>query len=116
MASHRKLEPAAKSCAVNCHYDWLAAVFDSEKQWKECDTAPGLSGSNLAEFLDIGAGNKGAAATDQYRGAYVWVFVNLLNRIGNAFGDSRAEGINWWIVDGNDSDIVISGKLDQFAH
>src|SRR5215471_15687826 len=116
MASHGKLKPAAKSCAVNCHYDRLAAVFDSEKQGKECDAAPGLSGSNLAEFLDIGAGNKSAAASDQYGGAYVWVFVNLLNRIGNAFRNSRTEGINWRVIDGDNSDIVVFSELDQFAH
>src|SRR5215467_1294124 len=116
MASHRKLEPAAKSCAVNCHYDWLAAVFDSEKQWKEGDTAPGLSGSKLAEFLDVGAGNKGAAAPDQYGGAHVWIFVNLLNRIGNALRNSRTQGINWRVIDGDYSDIVVFSELDQFAH
>ena len=71
-----------------------------------------LAGCDLAEFLDVRAGDERTAATNQHYGLYRIVLAYLLNGLGNPLGNPRAQGVHRRVIDGDNCDIFISGKLN----
>src|SRR5580704_15596661 len=101
---------------MNSHHYWLAAIFDfQEERWQFQSTA-GLSGGELAKFLDVRACNESFSAANEYSGFDRIVFVDLLDRGGNALRHTGAQRIHGRIVDGDDGDAVVFSKLNQVAH
>ena len=58
---HCEFEAAAEGGAVDGHDHRLGAIFDSEQQRLEAVAAGGFTGGDLAEFLDVRAGDERAA-------------------------------------------------------
>ena len=79
-------------------------------------TTAGFAGGDLAEFLDVGAGDEGLAAADDHAALTVVVSVELLERGSDAFRHSRAQRVHWRIVDGDDGNAVVFRELNQVAH
>ena len=64
VAGHRDFQSAAERRAVDRHDDRLARVFNREQKRQKSRTAA-LAGCNLAELLDVGAGDESFPAADQ---------------------------------------------------
>jgi hypothetical protein len=115
VASHGDFQAATESCAVNGDDHGLAVIFEFQEEREQAFTA-GLSGSHLAEFFQVCAGDEGAAAADQDDGFDGGVLRDLIERFGNAFGDARAERVDRRIIDGDDGDAVFLRELHEIGH
>src|SRR2546429_148484 len=75
-----------------------------------------LSQSHLGKFLDVRAGNKSTAASDQNGSFQPVVFVQLVDGLRNPFRDSRTQRVYRRIVDGDDADVPGLRKLNKISH
>ena len=72
--------------------------------------------SHLGKFLDVRAGNKSTAASDQNGSFQPVVFVQLVDGLRNPFRDSRTQRVYRRIVDGDDADVPGLRKLNKISH
>src|SRR4029077_10890708 len=73
------------------------------------------SGRPLAELADVGAGDKAAPRADQDHRLHRRVGIPLVDRRDDAFGHTRRQRVDRWVIDGNDADPVRVFKTDQFT-
>src|SRR5208282_2068102 len=99
------LQSASKRGPVNRHHHGLAAVLNAKQQRKQASARSPRG--HLAEFLDVSAGDKSAAAADYDRCLNGSVSVHLINRRQNSLRHARTESVDRWVVDGNDRDIIV---------
>src|SRR5262249_19118943 len=111
VSGHRELQASSERTSVNRCNRGLA-VFDLQQQREQAGSARSFSGSDLAEFLYVGAGDESTSAANQHCGFYGIVLADLLDRIGDPSRNIRAQGVHWRIVDGKDRDLVISRKFN----
>ena len=116
MSRHGKLQPSAKSSAVNGHDHRLAAILNAQQHWHKNQPTRVLSGSDFAEFLDVSASDKSSTTANQHRRFHAVIGVNLLDSVRNTFRHSRTQRIYWRIIDGNNCNIVFFCQLNQIAH
>jgi len=94
------------------HDHWSSHIFYLKQERKQARASLGLAGSDLAEFLYVRAGDERAAATNQHHSLDAIVMAHLRNSLCNRFRDPGAQSVHWWVIDGDNCDIVISGKLN----
>jgi len=75
---------------MNGHDYGLTAVFDFQEQRRQFQSTASLSRSNFAELFNVRPGHEGLATPDEHRRLDGIVFVDLLNRRGNALWHARA--------------------------
>ena len=72
-----------------------------------------------AELGDVGAGDERAAVTDQHDGLDVGVGGGLGNAIADALAHVVAEGVDWRVVDDDQSDVAVgleTNRLGECGH
>src|SRR5579863_2455415 len=94
------------------HHHWFLHIFYLEQERKQAWASLGLAGGNLAEFFYVRAGDERTAATNQHHSLYRIILAYLLNGLGNPLGDTRAQGVHRRVIDGDNCDIFVSGKLN----
>src|SRR5262249_3753852 len=100
------LKSAAKGGAMNGSDDGLGAVFKRDQHvphWCEIALVPRC---DLAELLDVGAGNERAAATDQDNRLNRGIYLQGLYCSRDPFGHTWAEGVDRRVVDRDDADAI----------
>jgi hypothetical protein len=70
----------------------------------------------LAEFGDVGAGDKGAAGAGQHDRLHFRIGDGALDAIQNAAADGGAQRVHRRTVDRDDGDHVMTLELDHFVH
>jgi hypothetical protein len=105
VAGHGEFEAAAERLTMNRHDYWLGAVFDFEKEREKASAR--AAGGHLAEFFDVGSGDKGAAGTDYYCGFDCGVADDLVDCRADSFGYAGTKSIYRRVVDGDDRDLVV---------
>ncbi len=114
MAGHGGLEPSAERGPVN-HRDYglgisLHAIQNAEEARP---LAPIAAGCDLAEFLDVRAGDEGTASTDQHDGLHGIVFFKLFQACDNSFRNARAQRVHRRIVHRENANFAVFTRLDQ---
>jgi hypothetical protein len=97
---------------MDSHHHGFSHIFYLKQEWKQARASLGLSGRDLVEFLYVRAGDERTAATNQHYDLYRIVLAYLLNGLGNPLGNTRAQGVHRRVIDGDNCDIFISGKLN----
>jgi hypothetical protein len=103
MSGHRSFEPAAERRTVNRHHDRLGRILDSQQLRQQGEFAP-LAGGDLAEFLNIGAGNERPSRADDDDRLHPGIAIGLLDPGDDALRNARTEGVHRRIVDRDDGD------------
>ncbi len=111
MAGKRDLKAAAQCGAMNCSNDRLRRVFHFGQHFMQTRRL-----RRLAEFGDVGAGNKSAAGTGQYDCLYFRIGDRALDALQDAAPDGGAQRIDGRTVDRDDADDVMTLELDHFVH
>ncbi|MNV41072.1 hypothetical protein D3C71_1326970 [compost metagenome] len=75
----------------------------------------GQDGGNrwLAEFADIRPGNEGLASAHQQHGRHGGVGLRLLHGGQQALAHGGAQGVDGWVVDGDDKHIALQRGGDN---
>src|SRR5207244_1040383 len=99
------LQAAAEGGAVHGTDDRLGTVLDFFQHPQEVAAAFLFTGSDLLEFVDVGAATKDSAGTRQdYRPNRV-VLQQRPHRGLEAFQHSGTERVDGWVVEGDDADV-----------
>src|SRR5690606_5261595 len=101
-------QPAAQRRAMQRRHNRLGAVFDLADYIGQ----PWLL-QRLAEFPDIGAGNKGTAFANQQQYLCIAVGFPFLECILQARPYSVAQGVDRWVVDGNNPNLSLTLVTDD---
>ena len=109
MKSHRGFHSAAERRAVNRGDHRLRAIFNRLDHFQKVEVSFALARSDLAEFLDVSAGDERPAAADQNPAFDRIVVSDLLDGRRNAFRHAGAERVDRRVVDGDDADFAIAG-------
>src|ERR1700680_2061518 len=113
MAGHRRFEPAAERGAVDGGYYQLGPVFDAVEYGIQAGAAAAVATrGNLSELPNVGPGDKGSTGANQHNRLYPGLFFKLLYSSDNALRHSRAKGVDWGVVDGQDANFAISADFD----
>ncbi len=97
---------------MNGHHNRFAHIFYLQQKRKEACASRGFARRDLAEFLDVGAGDECAAATNQRHRLDAVIFGHLLKGLGNPLRDGGAQGVHGRIIDGDDCDILVPRELN----
>ena len=111
MAGERDLEAAAERRAVNGGNDRLRRVLHRAQHLVQARRH-----RRLAEFGDVGAGDKGAAAAGQNDRLHFRIGDRALDAFENAAADGGAQRVHRRAVDRDDGDDVMTLELDHFVH
>jgi len=107
MAGKRHLEPAAEGRPVKCRYHRLWHRLDHRDDLGEARRL-----RRLAEFGDVGAGEKGASGAGDDHGLDRRVLASLAQRLGEAGADLVLERVDWGVVGGDDRDLAVLAEID----
>ena len=107
MAAERELEAAAERRAVQRRDDRLADALDRLDDLDQ----PGRA-ARLAELRDVGAGREGAPGAGEHRGLNAGVVPDPLEGLDQPGPDLVLQGIDGRVVDGDDGDLAVMGKID----
>ena len=94
------------------HHYWFSHIFYLKQERKQARPSLGLAGRDLAEFFYVRAGDERTAAANQHHSLDAIVMAHLRNSLSNRLRDPRAQSVHWWVIDGDNCDIFISGKLN----
>ncbi len=111
MAAQRDFQPATERGAMNDRNARLVAGFDD---FDHLGQARRLR--RLAEFLDVGPGDKGVALADQRHRTYLRVRFGALKDLLQPLTHRMAEGIDWWIVDRDQRDLALNFEPYDICH
>ena len=109
VAQHRGLQTTAQSIALDRGHDRLPAHLDRLAPFDR-------RGIALAHLFDVRARDEFAAMADQHHGFYVRVRVALGHAFRHAFRYAGAQGIDRWIIDGDDADGAALLETNEFGH
>ena len=108
VARHGELEAAAERVAVNGGDERLARVFELfQSRVHRLRPLDGLLARlQLLEDVDVRAGDERRTGADQDDGVGARIVAGTLDRLADPFGHAGAQGIDRWVVDGDDGDAV----------
>jgi len=92
---------------VNRAHDRLGAILHHRQARIQSDAAILLSGGHLAEFFDVGPGDKGSPAADEHDPLDRFVLLGRLDRRQDSLRHAGAHRIDRRIVDRNNRDVPI---------
>src|SRR5450432_3246489 len=105
------LQPAAQGGAMNGGNDRLRRILHLAQHFTETRRL-----RRLAEFGDIGAGDKGAAAAGENDRLHFRIGYRLLDAVQDTAADGGAQRVHRRAVDRDDADHVMTLELDHFVH
>ena len=108
MTRHRELEAAAKRVTVNGGdkrlvriLEFLQSLVHRERSFDRL-----FACLQLLEDIDVGTGNERRPCTDQNDGVSLRIATGAFDGFADAFGHTSAQGIDGWVVDRHDSNVV----------
>ena len=106
MARKRRLQPAAQRRAVHGRDHWLGRSFDRVQHVQQRRTL-----RRLAEFADIGAGNKSAPSANKHCGLNLVVFKNTVQPARQTIAHRGGKRVHRWRIERQDGDPVLHGQV-----
>src|SRR5712692_1486639 len=116
MTGHGQFQTAAERSTVNRHHNWLPAILNPEQHGQHSRASLSLAGRHLFKFLDIRAGDEGAASPNEHRRFDAFISVDLFDRSEDPLRYARAQSVDRRIVNGDDGYFVVLSELNQIAH
>ena len=111
MAADRHFQTATQCGAMDHGDAGLAARLDAADHFGQA-----WRFWRLAEFLDVGAGDKGRTLADQHDGLDLRIGFGCLEAVLKAFTHGNAQRVDGWIIDSDDRNGALSFQCDHVRH
>ena len=111
MTAQRGFQSAPQRGAVNCSNRWFAESVQLRKHFPQRRALRWF-----AEFTDIGAGDECPAGAVNNQRLDRIVAIRFGETVADPFAHGVRQGIDRWVVDGDDRDLAMAGQSDCFAH